>query len=232
MTYQITKADIDAMKRQLFAQPRDRRAGQVDFKVRPISEEWMFDNRLPAYRTAVANVAYILRDSEPKDRFGRMPSAFAERRCELRGGGMLLPASAPIWATQPYKIWEEADTAAVATGDSTAVAAWHCLLEIPDGIAPKHWNWTVSSFLERELVDRGAVVAWAVHALQGEVDWLIKPHAHAIVTARHWRHDDRHGQRHPGWIGSWSAQKRLEYAWRRRVAIPPRFLQHHGVGFR
>lgn len=225
MTITITTADINAMKRVLFEQPRDRRAGQVDFKVRPVSEEWRYDNRLPAYRTAVANVAYILRDSAPDDRFGRMPAAFAERRCELRGSGLLLPASAPIWASHDYAIWEEADAAAVSTGDPTAVAAWHCLLQIPDGIAARHWNWTVRSFLERELVARGAAVAWAVHALQGEADWLVKPHAHAIVTARHWRHDHRHGQRHPAWIGSWSAQKKLEYAWRRRVALPQQFLR-------
>lgn len=225
MTYQFTKADIDAMKRKLFSQPRDRRAGQVDFKVRPISEEWQYHNRLPAYRTAIANVAYIWRDSDVADRFGSMPASFAQRRYELHGAGLLLPASSPVWAAEDYAIWAEADVATVATGDPTAVSAWHVLLEIPDRITSAHWAWLVTSFLERELVSRGAAVAWAVHALEGDDGWLVKPHAHAIVTARHWRHDGRHGQRHPAWIGSRTAQKRLEHAWRRRVALPLQFLK-------
>lgn len=230
MTYQFTQADIDAMKRKLFAQPRDRRAGQVDFKVRPISQEWRYNNRLPAYKTAVANVAYIWRDSNVADRFGSMPGSFAERRYELRGAGLLLPASSPVWAAKNYAVWAEADAATVATGDHTAVSAWHVLLQIPERIAAAHWTWLVTSFFEQELVTRGAAVAWAIHALEGNNGWIVNPHAHAVVTARHWRHDGRHGQRHPAWIGSWAAQKRLEHAWLRRVALPPRFIRWRGRG--
>ncbi len=133
--------------------------------------------------------------------------------------------SSPVWAARDYTIWAESDAATMATGDPTAVSAWHVLLEIPDRIAPAHWTWLVTSFFERELVTRGAAVASAVHALEGDDGWLVKPHAHAIVTARHWRHDSRHGQRHPSWIGTCAAQKQLEHAWRRRVALPLQFLK-------
>ncbi|ONF97024.1 MobA/MobL family protein [Sphingomonas jeddahensis] len=220
MTPIITTADVDAMKRILFARPRDRRPDdQPDFKVRPISEAWRLVHRMPAYKTAVSNAAYIWRDSAPADRFGPMPAKFAERRCELRGAGLILPASAPVWATTDYTIWEEADAATVATGDPTAVAAWHVIMEIPLTIRLDWWTWLVTGFVEHELAGRGAAVAWAIHALQGADGWIVKPHAHLIVTARHWRHDHRQGQRHPGWIGSWDAQKRLEFAWRRRCGV-------------
>ena len=217
MTPTVTKADVDAMKRILFARPRDRRPDDhPDFKVRPISEAWRLVHRMPAYKTAVSNAAYIWRDSAPVDRFGPMPAKFAERRCELRGAGLILPASAPVWATTGYTIWEEGDAATVATRDPTAVAAWHVMMEIPLTIRPDWWAWLVTGFVERELAARGAAVAWAIHALQGDDGWIVKPHVHLIVTARHWRHDHRQGQRHPAWIGSWDAQKRLEFAWRRR----------------
>lgn len=217
MIPEITKADVDAMKRILFARPRDRCPDDhPDFKVRPISEAWRLADRMPAYKSAVSNAAYIWRDSHPVDRFGPMPAKFAERRYELRGAGLILPASAPVWATRGYTIWEEADAATVSTGDPTAVAAWHVMIEIPALIRSDRWSWLVTGFVERELAGRGAAVAWAIHALQGADGWIVKPHAHLIVTARHWRHDQRQGQRHPAWIGSWGAQKRLEFTWRRR----------------
>lgn len=223
MTPYITKADIDAMKRILFARPRDRRTGyHPDFKVRPISAAWRLDGRTPAFKTAIANAAYIWRDSSPVDRLGPMPASFAERRCELRGAGLILPASAPLWATKGYAVWDEADAATVATGDPTAVAAWHVMMEIPASIRAASWPSLVTAFVERELAAKGAAAAWAIHALQGlDGEWIVKPHAHLVVTARHWRHDCRQGQRHPAWIGSWSAQKRMEFAWRRWSAIAP-----------
>ena len=224
MVPDITKADVDAMKRILFARQRERQIGDhSDFKVRPISEAWRLDRRMPAYKTAVANVAYIWRDSDAADRFGPMPAKFAKRRCELRGTGLILPASAPVWATKGYTLWEEADAATVATGDPTAVAAWHVLMEIPASIPPRLWMRLLTGFIESELSGRGAAVAWAIHALQGHEEWMVQPHAHLVVAARHWRHDCRQGQRHPAWIGSWAGQKRLEFVWRRRC-VATRFM--------
>lgn len=217
MTPHITKADVDAMKRVLFARPPHRQPGDhPDFKVRPISEEWRLAHRVPAYKTAVANVAYIWRDNSAVDRFGSMPTRFAERRCELHGAGMILPASAPVWAAGGYTIWEEADAATIASSDPTAVSAWHVMMEIPASIRPDQWRWLVTGFVERELAGRGAATAWAIHALEGDDDWIVRPHAHLVVSARHWRHGARHGDRHHAWIGSWGAQQRLEGAWRRR----------------
>lgn len=228
MTPYITEAQVVAARRNLFSRSRERRPDdQPDFNVRPISEAWRLVHRMPAYKTAVSNVAYIWRDSAPVDRFGPMPAKFAERRCELRGAGLILPASAPVWATRGYTVWEEADDATAATSDATAVSAWHVMMEIPAGIRPQWWKWLVTGFVENELAKRGAVTAWAVHALEGPGgEWIVKPHAHLIVTARRWRHDYRQGLRHPAWIGSWAAQKRLESAWGRRCAST-RLIRFH-----
>lgn len=106
-----------------------------------------------------------------------------------------------------------------ATGDPTAVAAWHVMMEIPLDVRPDNWRWLTEGFLSSQLVNLGAAVAWAIHAVEGDDgEWIIKPHIHAIVTVRHWRHDKRHGHRHPNWIGSWKQQKRMEFAWRRRCS--------------
>ena len=119
----FTQQDIAAMRQKLFGRARDQHAaGHPEFRVRPISEAWDLFDKAPGYKTAIANCAYIWRDSGPMDRFGPMPLAFAERRCELRGAGLILPGSAPQWAAQGYTIWEEADRAAAATGNPTAVA--------------------------------------------------------------------------------------------------------------
>lgn len=215
MTPDITQDEFNAIKRVLLARPRhEERSGRLDFAVRPISDAWRLSDRRPAYRTAVANVAYIHRDAEARDRFGTMPAKFADARCEVNFAGLALPASAPVWAATGYRIWEEADAAAVATDDWTAVAAWHVMAQIPDDLPRSCWAGLVDTLIERELTGRGAAVAYAVHALRGADGWIVRPHLHLVVSARGWRHDDRHGQRHQAWIASSGAQRRLGGAWR------------------
>lgn len=132
----------------------------------------------------------------------------------------MLPANAPNWAADDlYRVWAEADEATLATGDPTAVAAWHVMMEIPVLISARNWAWMVKGFVQANLISKGAAVAWAIHAIESDdSDWIIAPHAHLVVTARHWRHERRHGKRHPCWIANWAQQKRLEFAWRRRCS--------------
>ena len=221
----MTKAEFAAARQKLFGRAQDQlMAGHPPFRVRAISEEWMSANKVPAYKTAVANVAYIWRDSAPTDRFGPLPAAFAQRRFELRSAGLILPGSAPLWAAQDYAVWAEADAATFATGDPTAIAGWHMVLGIPDRVPAAAWRGLITSFVERELAAKGRVTAWAIHALAGEDGWIIAPHAHLIVTARGWRHDARHGRRGVGSIGSWGGQRGLELAWRRACMSAPTLL--------
>lgn len=222
----ITNAEIAAIRRRLLA-PRERRSSNaIDFKVRPISEDWMILDRRPALKTATCNVAYIWRDSDITDRFGPMPKSFAERRFELHGSGLLLPANAPLWATKDYRIWEDADDATLATGDSKAVSAWHLIAQIPDAIPSEKWCWMTASFLEQALVRRGAAVAWAVHGLaRGDGGWIVPPHMHAVVSARHWKAGPRKGHRHSAWISSTEQQMKLGAAWRRRCSTLSRVAE-------
>ncbi|WP_093007725.1 MobA/MobL family protein [Sphingomonas palmae] len=214
----ITKADLAAARRVLFAEPRQRPPRQIDFCVRPISQAWRILDRRPAYKTAVANAAYIWRDSSVADQFGQMPPSFAERRCELRGAGLALPESAPLCSTRDYTVWREADDAAAATGDPSTVSAWHIIAEIPEDFPAFLWRALTTRFVMRELLARGAAVAWAIHALNGEDGWIVKPHRHFVVTARYWRHDRRQGARHPAWMASTTQQKKLQMVWRRDCA--------------
>ncbi|MBR0553840.1 MobA/MobL family protein [Sphingomonadaceae bacterium LXI357] len=213
----VTKEDVDAVRRKWGMLANDDDA--PDFKIRPISEAWRWSSRRPAYRTAHCNVAYIWRDASPMDRFGSMPSSFAERRFELRGAGLLLPASAPSWAAEPYRIWQNADAATAATEDPTAVSAWHVMMQIPDRLPATAWRSLVTGFATRELIRRGAAVAWAVHSIEADGGWIVAPHAHLIVTARHWRNDYRHGSRNDRWCGSWARQRSLQMAWRRACTV-------------
>lgn len=212
----FTQQDIAAMRQKLFGRARDQHAaGHPEFRVRPISEAWNLPGKVPSYKTAVANVAYIWRDSDPADRFGPMPRAFAERRYELRAAGLILPGSAPQWAARDYTIWEEADAAVAATGNPAMVSAWHLILEVPLGVPTGRWNTLVTEFIDREIATRGRCTAWAIHALEGADGWIETPHCHLVVTALGWRHDARQGRRALGGLGSWRGQRALELAWRR-----------------
>ena len=189
-----------------------------EFKVRPISKEWRHAGRKPAYMTAVCNVAYIWRDGEAVDCYGKMPGSFSQRGYELRSCGLALPGSAPKWARDGYRVWEEADANAAATGDNTAAPGWHVVGEIPTTISEAHWEWLLLGFIERQLSGRGAVVAWAIHALRGDDgEWIVKPHFHLVETLLYWRHrNGRFGKRHPNWLSKRRAHHRLQSAWWRR----------------
>ena len=158
-----------------------------DFNIRPISKEWrLFDEtgRKPGYRTAVANAAYIWRDSTPVDEIGAMPAMFSERRFEILKCGLMLPASAPNWACSDYTIWQEADLAVAITGNVTEVSAWHVMMRLPLNLRYQ-WTSLVRDFVQTQLVNRGAVVAWSIHSLEAaDGTWIVHPHVHLVVIPR------------------------------------------------
>lgn len=195
--------------------PRSSSAELVRGRV-PVVAKWRLVGRKPAYRTTRANVAYIWRDSDGEDRFGRMPTWFAQRQYDLRAAGLVLPNSAPAWAHVRYELWDRMDAAAAKTGDTTAVSGWHIVAGLPAHVGPAWWEWLVRTYIKQELTPRGAPVAYAVHALRADGgEWAIAPHAHIIVGARRFRSGARHGERVPSWAGSWQQHWRLKQAWRR-----------------
>lgn len=200
--------------------PTSRPTSWRDINIRPISEEWRtakFGERQPAYRSAVANVAYIWRMRDVVDEIGPMPMAFGERRFEVVSSGLLLPGTAPLWAMHGYQLWEEADSAARHSGDPTEVRAWHVIMALPCMLRP-FWKEVVTGFAERELVSKGAAVAYAIHACEdADGNWLVEPHCHMIVSARHWRHDRRFGRRHPAWLARRSQHEAIKRKWRETI---------------
>ena len=144
-----------------------------------------------------------------------MPAAFTQRRYELRATGMCLPANAPEWASDGYRIWSEADANTAATGDATAASAWHVVCQIPTTVSEDYWEWLLIGFIKCELSGKGAIVAWAMHSLQGDDgEWIVKPHFRLVVTRLRWRHRAADfGQPHPNWLSGRKAQARFQAAW-------------------
>lgn len=187
------------------------------FNVRPISVAWQGSGRSPAFKTLVANVAYIWRDVAAKDRrFGRMPPAFSERRAELRTHGLSLPASAPVWTASPYAVWNAVDSVVNAMDDDTSLRGWHVVATLPPSLNDWAWKLMVEAFVTKQFVQRGAPVAWAVHALLGgDGKWIVQPHVHMIVPARRYRttRAGQAGDRMVNWAGSRRQQDALRLAW-------------------
>ncbi|MBA2933078.1 MobA/MobL family protein [Sphingomonas sp. CGMCC 1.13654] len=201
-------------------QPRKMKRLRL-FNVRPISVAWQGAGRSPAFKTLVANTAYIWRDGLVTDRrFGRMPPSFAERRAELRTYGLSLPASAPVWTTSPYAVWDAVDSAVDTMNDNMSVRGWHIVSTLPSSLSDWAWKLLVETFVEKQFVRRGAPVAWAVHALLGdEGKWIVQPHAHMIVPARRYRTTQagQVGDRMVNWAGSRRQQDALRRAWETMV---------------
>jgi hypothetical protein len=200
--------------------PKPKKGSRDLVNIRPISVKWRSDDKLisrkPAYRTAVANVAYIWRDGEPLDQFGKMPASFAMRRFELIASGLALPASAPLWACDGYSVWREADYHADLEGDPTAISAWHVVLSLPHEC--RNWKSFLEDFIAEKLVQRGAAVAWAIHAIKGEAGgWLVHPHAHLVVSSRGWRRNAGWGLRQENGLNNHAAHQRFKRAWIARL---------------
>lgn len=224
MTIMINRADVDRVRRQLMMRDDDAIRDEggfghtdrgLDFTIRPISEQWRLKGRRPAYRTARANVQYIWRCSDGGDRFGPMPRWFGERGYDLRAAGLMLPNSVPAWAWRDYEVWDRIDAATAATNDPTAVSAWHILAELPARLDEARWECLARTYIQRHLVERGAAIAYAVHALAGaDQRWIVAPHLHIIVSARRFRSGHNHGERVSAWAGSWQSHSRFSAAWR------------------
>ena len=106
------------------------------------------------------------------------------------------------------------------TDDPTELSAWHVVMDLPTKLPPARWQDFVTGFVERELTAKGAVVAWAIHAVEAaDGSWLVRPHLHLCVTAKMWRHNSRHGRRHIAWLGNWARQRSFELAWRRACRL-------------
>lgn len=169
--------------------------------IRPISAHGlatMPGDRRATHVGAYANYVYITRQ-RGQDSRGVIDY---RHRGDLIACGLELPPSHPAWAEEPGRIWREVD--AVCENIATdAVRAWHVVLTLPDDLPEPEWQSLVRDFVHDTLVRRGPAVAWALHAQRYESGgWVIRPHAHLLMTTRGWKHNASFGRSIPAWHGA------------------------------
>ena len=169
--------------------------------------------RYAAHRTAVATFCYIRRESG-HDRFGPTPQAWLDKRPDLVSTGRRISKTrVPERLRAGITIWQEADAAVACLGDNEVVAA-HIVASLPEDYDPNVWDDRVAEWIDDELVYKGMVIDFAIHALRGEDgSWKIRPHIHMIVTLRCWRDDQYKGRRQRSWLISRDHERKLEDAW-------------------
>jgi hypothetical protein len=169
--------------------------------IRPISARGliaMSGDRRATHAGAYANYLYITRQR------GHDARGFLDyrHRDDLTAWGLELSANHPCWAEEPGRIWREID-AACEDGAVDAVRAWHIVLTLQDDLPEPEWVPLVRGFVRETLVRRGPAVAWAIHAQRGVAGgWMIRPHAHLLMTTRGWKHNARFGQNISAWRGA------------------------------
>lgn len=183
--------------------------------IRPISAAgWhaMDGDRRSTHASAEANYLYITR-GRGTDARGTLDY---RHRGDLVAHGLELPASHPLWAREPGRIWRKVD-AATARLAADAVRGWHMVVTLPDDRDATDWIAMVRDYARATIARHGPAVAWAIHAGSTSADGgAVPPHAHLIMTTRSWRHDARHGRTVPGWCGP-AMRARLHADWLARL---------------
>lgn len=163
--------------------------------------------------SAVANALYIVRQ-DGHDRFGRTPSFSAKLDAcpDLVAHGRRSPISADEDSLAGLNLWRAADEAAQRDRPNAPVA-WHVVGWLPPEQDAERWRELVCTFLDTQIVQRGMVVDWAIHALADEQDgWIKKPHFHAVITARFWK-GSRIGQPQAAWLHTSSQRSSALERW-------------------
>lgn len=163
--------------------------------------------------SAVANSLYIVR-LDGYDRFGRTPNFSAKLDVcpDLVAHGRRGPISADEDSLSGLNLWRAADEAAQRDRPNAPVA-WHVVGWLPPEQDAERWRELVCTFLDTQIVQRGMVVDWAIHALADEDGgWIKKPHFHAVITARFWK-GPRIGQPQAAWLHTSSQRSSALERW-------------------
>jgi hypothetical protein len=169
------------------------------FVVRPIIDRVGLSGgaqpQLGTHRTAAASYLYIRRQPG-SDSIGPLPPAYLAKGADLVDMGRVYPRNTPPALREGRLLWDEADSAALRhdLGDASAT---HIVASLPSSMAPPEWRELVTKWALKALVAEGMIADWGIHAL---VDpdtgkWAVKPHVHALVTARDFKPGLRRGRR-------------------------------------
>jgi MobA/MobL family len=169
--------------------------------------------RYAAHRTAAASYFYIRREIG-RDRFGKTPKAWLDKRPDLGSTGRRISKTrVPERLRSGIALWQEADAAVANLGVDEVVAA-HIVASLPEDYEPEVWDDRIAAFIDDQFVYKGMVVDFAIHALRSEDgSWKIWPHIHMLVSLRCWRDDQYKGRRQRSWLISRDQERVLEDAW-------------------
>jgi hypothetical protein len=190
------------------------------FVIRPIARAgWRQqegDSRA-THCTATANWLYIKRLAG-EDAKGSIDYT---HRNDLVAEGIVVPPKAPRWSEEPGRVWREIDEI-MADRPLDKISAWHIVMSLPVDVTPAAWAAMVSGFAREAIAEHGMIADWAIHAAWGvNGEWVIRPHAHLLMTTNRWKHDARQGDMMPSWCGH-AARSRLQADWLGRLPAPMR----------
>jgi ATP-dependent exoDNAse (exonuclease V) alpha subunit len=134
--------------------------------------------------------------------------------------GILAPEKAPSWVTDRQTLWNEIETI---EKRRDAQLARELLIAFPDQLTPDLQRETLTEFLTSQVVDRGMVADFAIHAPSREGDQR-NYHAHVLLTMRS-LDDDGFGNK----CREWNSPELLT-SWREEWANTlNRAFERHGV---
>lgn len=177
--------------------------------------------QLGTHRTSAASYLYIRREPG-SDSIGPLPPAYLEKRGDLVDTGRAYPRNTPPALREGRLLWDEADSAALRhdLGDASAT---HIVASLPSAMTPLQWRELVTKWALEALVKEGMIVDWAIHSLHDpdSEKWAVKPHVHALATARDFKPGLRRGRRQFAWLKSSRQVQAAEDIWLRLTDLQP-----------
>ena len=180
--------------------------------------------QLGTHRTAVASYLYIQREAGA-DRIGELPKAYLAKRPDLVDRGRVYPRHTSPSLREGRMLWDEADSASL-RHDLAEASASHIVASLPLSMTSPEWRELVTKWALETLVAQGMIVDWCVHALidPGTGRWAVKPHLHALATARDFKPGLRRGRRQYAWLKSARQVQAVEDSWLRLSGLQPSLI--------
>ena len=189
---------------------------QTPFTITPVihPQHGLHPDASRTFWSATANAHYIVRQNG-QDLFGPTPD-FAAKLVDcpdLVAHGRRGPTDCDVQGNIGMDLWRAADAAALIDRPSAPVA-FHSIGWLPPTMGEAGWRELILQFLDEQMLAKGMIADWAIHALTDrEGEWIKKPHVHFITTGRFWK-GPRIGQPQLTWFSTVKQRKSAIDAWR------------------
>ena len=137
--------------------------------------------------SSVAGLAAYIARARRQDHSGAVFN-FAHRAAELAGSGLILPPGAADWATDPARLWREAERAEQTIDRRSGALRWkkggqiarHMTIALPREVTPAQRREMLLAFIAEALQPErhGVAIEWAIHTDDNN------PHAHLLISTR------------------------------------------------